>query len=141
MKFKKTNHSYVALSFVLKPLLGDFCDKRNKASDLLKKYNLNALELEQLTGVPASTIYRLLKDKSGNPTIDILKKLSSFFQITVSQLIGEDPIGCKQIPLIQPLDIHSFFKSPQNRGIESNTIPIDFPFKQSGRRPARQAKY
>ena len=96
-------------------------------TDLLKKYNLNALELEQLTGVPSSTIYRLLKDKSGNPTIEVLKKLSSFFQITVSQLIGEDPIGCKQIPLIQPSDIHSFLYSSQDRRFELDTVPIDFP--------------
>ncbi|MCW8385503.1 XRE family transcriptional regulator [Legionella pneumophila serogroup 1] len=96
-------------------------------SELLKKYNLNALELERLTGVPSSTIYRLLKDKSGNPTIEVLKKLSSFFQVTVSQLIGEDPIGCKQIPLIQPPEIHSFLNSPQDRKFEVDSIPIDLP--------------
>ncbi|STP13916.1 helix-turn-helix domain-containing protein [Legionella bozemanae] len=47
-------------------------------SELLKKYNLNALELERLTGVPSSTIYRLLKDKGGNPTIDVLKSYLLF---------------------------------------------------------------
>lgn len=52
----------------------------NVLSELLKKYNLNALELERLTGVPSSTIYRLLKDKDGNPTIEVLKKLASFFK-------------------------------------------------------------
>lgn len=96
-------------------------------SELLKKYNLSALELERLTGVPSSTIYRLLKDKGGNPTIEILKKLSSFFQITVSQLIGEEPIGCKQIPLIQPSNIYSFINSPKDSKLELDSIPIDFP--------------
>lgn len=96
-------------------------------SELLKKFNLNALELERLTGVPSSTIYRLLKGKDGNPTIEILKKLSSFFQITVSQLIGEDPIGCKQIPFIQPSEICSFLNLHQDKRFELNTIPIDFP--------------
>ena len=100
---------------------------RNVLSELLKKYNLNALELERLTGVPSSTIYRLLKDKDGNPTIEVLKKLSSFFQITVSQLIGEDPIGCKQIPLVQPSDIFSFINSAQARKDELDSVPIDFP--------------
>src|SRR5690554_4324256 len=99
----------------------------NVLSDLLKKYNLNALELERLTGVPSSTTYRLLKDKSSNATIEIVKKLSTFFQITVSQLIGEEHIGCKQIPLIQPLDICSFLKSNHDKRVELNTIPIDFP--------------
>lgn len=96
-------------------------------SELLKKYNLNALELERLTGVPSSTIYRLLKDKGGNPTIDVLKKLSSFFQVTVSQLIGEDPIGCKQIPFIKPMDIFCFLDSSQDRNLEIDSVPIDFP--------------
>ena len=99
----------------------------NVLSELLKKYNLNVLELERLTGVPASTIYRLLKDKDGNPTIEVLKKLSSFFQITVSQLIGEDPFGCKQIPLVQPNDVFSFINKSQARKDEQNSVPIDFP--------------
>lgn len=96
-------------------------------SGLLKKYNLTAVELERLTGVPSSTIYRVLKDKSGNPTIEVLKKLSSFFQITVSQLIGEDPIGCRQLPLIQSSNVSSFLNSSTERGFELKTIPIDFP--------------
>jgi SOS-response transcriptional repressor LexA len=99
----------------------------NVLSELLKKYNLNALELERLTGVPSSTIYRLLKDKNGNPTIEVVKKLSCFFQITVSQLIGEDPFGCKQIPLVQPSNIFSFIKSSQTLKDELDSVPIDFP--------------
>ncbi|MBN9231815.1 MAG: helix-turn-helix domain-containing protein [Legionella sp.] len=99
----------------------------NVLSELLKKYNLNALELERLTGVPSSTIYRLLKDRDGNPTIEVLKKLSSFFQITVSQLIGEDPFGCKQIPLVQPSDIYSFVNSISTRKDGMDSVPIDFP--------------
>lgn len=96
-------------------------------SELIKKYNLNALELERMTGVPASTIYRLLKNNDGNPTIEVLKKLSTFFQITVSQLIGEEPIGCKQIPLVPPTDILDFFNVQYNKKTEYQSIPIDFP--------------
>lgn len=96
-------------------------------SELLKKFNLNALELERLTGVPSTTIYRLLKDKGGNPTIEILKRLASFFQITVSQLIGEEPIGCKQIPLVPPSLIASFFNYSQDEKVNLESIPIDFP--------------
>ncbi|STX44780.1 HTH-type transcriptional regulator [Legionella donaldsonii] len=96
-------------------------------AELLEKFNLNVLELERMTGVPSSTIYRLLKNKNGNPTIEVLKKLSSFFQITVSQLIGEEPIDCKQIPLIQPTEICSFLKLSQEGRTQFNTIPIEFP--------------
>ena len=99
-------------------------------SELIKKFGLNALEIERLTGVPASTIYRLLKNKDGNPTIEVLKKLSSFFQITVSQLIGEEPIGCKQVPLIPTSEVSNFFKLDQEEKSKYETIPIDFPVNQ-----------
>lgn len=98
-------------------------------AELLKKFSLNALDLERLTGVPASTIYRL-QNKSGNPTIEVLKKLSSFFQITVSQLIGEEPIGSKQIPLIPANEVVRFFKIRPDEISKFTSIPIDFPLNQ-----------
>lgn len=100
-------------------------------SALLKKFNLNALELERLSGVPSSTIYRLLNGKDGNPTIEVLKKLSSFFQITVSQLIGEEPIGNKQLSLVPPDKILKFLRSNASERSNYKTISIDFPMNSS----------
>ncbi|QBS13517.1 helix-turn-helix domain-containing protein [Legionella geestiana] len=94
---------------------------------LLQKYNLNALELERMTGVPSSTIYRLLKGSAANPTVEVLKKISSFFQITISQLIGEEPMGCKQIPLIQPNKIWEFIAHPMKFYSDLKKVPVDFP--------------
>ena len=102
----------------------------NVLLELIKKFGLNALELERLTGVPASTIYRLLKNKDGNPTIEVLKKLATFFKITVSQLIGEEPIGCKQIPLLPYSDILRFVGLKHKEQLKYETIPIDFPINQ-----------
>src|SRR5688572_17880951 len=99
----------------------------NVLSELIKTYNLSAPELERMTGVPASTIYRLLKKKDGNPTIEVLKKLSSFFLITVSQLIGEEPLGYKQIPLVSSDGVVDFFKFSREKIAELQTISIDFP--------------
>ncbi|MBA3284989.1 MAG: helix-turn-helix domain-containing protein [Nitrosopumilus sp.] len=99
----------------------------NVLTELIKKYNLNVLELERMTGVPSSTLYRLLKNKDGNPTIEVLKKLSCFFHITVSQLIGEEPIGCRQIPLIKSDEVINFFRFSQAEKSKLQTIPIDFP--------------
>lgn len=61
---------------------------------------MNAVELEKMTGVPSRTIYRLLNEPTGNPTLEVLKKISSFFQVSVSQLIGEESIGTQMIPLL-----------------------------------------
>ncbi len=94
---------------------------------LIKKFGLNALELEKHTGVPSSTIYRLLKKRDGNPTVEVLKKLATFFQITVSQLIGEEPIGVKQAPLIPAMEVLNFLSASVEEKSKYQTIPIDFP--------------
>jgi len=94
---------------------------------LMRKFDLNALDLERHTGVPSSTIYRLLKNKDGNPTVDVLKKLASFFQVTVSQLIGEDPIGSKYIPLIPSTEILHYLNASSRIASKYPTVPIDFP--------------
>ena len=94
---------------------------------LMKKFDLNALDLEKHTAIPSSTIYRLLKNKDGNPTVDVLKKLATFFQITVSQLIGEEPLGVKQLPLVPTLDILKFISASVEEKSKYQSISIDFP--------------
>lgn len=93
----------------------------------MKKYGVNALDLDRLTGVPSSTTYRILKNKAGNPTIEVLKKLSSFFQITVSQLIGEEPFGNKHIPVINTANLAQFLTSEFNTSLTDRTISVDLP--------------
>lgn len=80
-----------------------------------------------MTGVPSSKIYRILKNKDGNPTIEVLKKLSGFFQITVSQLIGEEPIGCKQTPIIPPNLVLNYMSLKIEGKSKFQTIAVDFP--------------
>lgn len=96
-------------------------------SNLIKKYGLNVLELERLTGVPSSTIYRIVNNKAGNPTIEVLKKLSSFFQITVSQLIGEESIGHNQVTVIPVEDISEFINNNFLTKTSYNSIPVELP--------------
>ncbi len=66
-------------------------------SFLIKKYNLKCFGIGAVDRRAASTIYRLLNKKDGNPTIEVLKKLAHIFLITVSQLIGEEPLGLNQV--------------------------------------------
>jgi transcriptional regulator with XRE-family HTH domain len=94
-------------------------------STLMKKYGLSGQELERLAGVSSSNIYRVLKN-GGNPTIDVLKKLASFFQITVSQLIGEEPLGSKQIPLIPPTEVRKYLHLKKEDKGNYPTIKVDF---------------
>ncbi|MCW8451907.1 S24 family peptidase [Legionella quinlivanii] len=94
---------------------------------LMHTYNINALELERLTGIPSSTIYRLLKGKNINPTIEILKKLANFFHITVSQLIGEESLNETQIPILSSLDIEAFIINNYSSNENHKFVSVDFP--------------
>ena len=94
---------------------------------LMKNYGVNALDIERLTGVPSSTTYRILKNKAGNPTIEVLKKLANFFQITVSQFIGEETFGCKQIPFIANEKLSRFIEAGHVLNIADSSIPVDIP--------------
>jgi SOS-response transcriptional repressor LexA len=60
---------------------------------LMDECDIDALELERRTGVPSSTINRYRSEKTCNPTLASLTPLANFFCITVSQLIGEEPLG------------------------------------------------
>lgn len=57
---------------------------------------MNLLQLEQHTKVPKSTIQRLLTDPNLKPRMDSIKPIAQFFQITISQLLGEEPLPIKQ---------------------------------------------
>jgi DNA-binding phage protein len=83
----------------------------NNLEILMEKKNIKSFsELAKHMGVPSTTVYRLI-DQGSNPTMSSLQKVSAFFGVSVSQLIGEDPIlpsqknsfnetEEKQIPLI-----------------------------------------
>ncbi len=74
---------------------------RQKLSDVLIKLmdecDVDSAQLEQSTGVPASTINRFRSDENCNPTLASLTPLADFFCITVSQLIGEAPLDKNRI--------------------------------------------
>lgn len=59
---------------------------------LLKQANLYELELARLTGIKQPCINRIISGKTPNPKIDTLRPIANFFGITVSQLIGEEPL-------------------------------------------------
>lgn len=52
--------------------------------------------LARRTGVPQPTIYRILKGESQDPETATLRKLSTFFKVTVAQLRGESTLSAQQ---------------------------------------------
>jgi len=104
--------------------------------ELLDSAALSERELSRRIGVPQPVINRLLKGIVTNPALDTLKKIASYFNITVSELTGEVPMssklvemavdhkGWEHVPVYEANDIIEYLKSsklPQ----PVQHIPID----------------
>lgn len=63
-------------------------------NQLMTECDIDGVRLSKNTGVPVTTINRLRKgDPANNPTLTTLVPLAEFFTITVSQLIGDEPLS------------------------------------------------
>lgn len=62
-------------------------------TEQIEAQGLTQVKLEELSGVPQPTISRLADGITGNPGIDICRALADALKLTVSQLIGEEPIA------------------------------------------------
>ncbi|HEX4044573.1 MAG TPA: helix-turn-helix domain-containing protein [Gammaproteobacteria bacterium] len=72
---------------------------------LMAKARLNASELARLTGLQHTTIMRIRNNEQANPTITTLLPIAQYFSLTLSQLIGDEPL-------------------PRRRGIHGDTQEI-----------------
>jgi SOS-response transcriptional repressor LexA len=59
---------------------------------LIKLQHTNMHKLHKKTGVPLTTINRLINDKNVNPTISSLIPIADFFDVSLNQLMGIDPL-------------------------------------------------
>lgn len=66
---------------------------------LLVKSNLSENELSRRTGIPQQIINRILLGQNKNPKIATLIPLANYFMISISQLIGDEPISKEDINL------------------------------------------
>lgn len=80
---------------------------------LMKDNHLDDRALSKLTGIAFQNINRLRNNPKANPTTLTLLPIARFFNITIGQLIGEEPLEESILPNIL---------SPQI--IQSNKVPI-----------------
>ncbi len=59
---------------------------------LMSEARLNAEELSRRTGLPASTIKKIRNRDNLNPTLSTLTPLAKYFALTISQLVGDEPL-------------------------------------------------
>ncbi len=68
-------------------------DKLSKNLNLLmEELRISADELGRRTSLPASTIKKIRNRYNPNPTLTTLLPLAKFFSITLSQLVGQEPL-------------------------------------------------
>ena len=83
-------------------------------SELMLEMGIKEAELARQTGLPQTTINRLLIGATSDPRANTLKPIANFFGVTVGQLIGEEPVNKTRVT-------GTF--SPNNRDAWSN-VPV-----------------
>lgn len=59
---------------------------------LMARRGINMSQLHKQTGVPLTTINRMVNESNVNPTISTLIPIAEYFGITLNQLMGIDPL-------------------------------------------------
>ena len=93
----------------------DSKESRENISQIIKKLmkqngNISQIELCRATGIPTTTLNKLLTGQTSDPRMSTLCSLADFFQVEIDQLSGKKPIDRKvytnySIPIIDWNDI------------------------------------
>ncbi len=77
-------------------------DNKHELKDILcslmDECDIDDAQLSRETGVPASTISRMRINSNANPTASTLRPISKFFSISISQLLGDEPLPKDRLP-------------------------------------------
>jgi len=68
---------------------------------LMSEANVTESELARNTGLGQPVVHRLASDQTLNPKIDTLSPIAHFFSLTISQLIGDDPLPNNRISKLE----------------------------------------
>ncbi|TAK72320.1 MAG: helix-turn-helix domain-containing protein [Gammaproteobacteria bacterium] len=114
----------------------------NNLKNLLEYSKLSERELARRTGIPQQVINRIVTGQNTNPKLETLLPLSSYFRISVSQLIGDsvlpseakfslEHLGWVKIPLID-LAENSFLPFSGTISNLKEIIEVDAEVSQEG---------
>lgn len=85
---------------------------------LLRHRKLTVSELARHTGIVQPVIYRMTTGETDNPKLSSLLPIANYFNVNLSQLIGEEPLShkdntennVKAIPLLTLSNVHEYKK-------------------------------
>ncbi len=85
---------------------------------LIKSYEISESELARQINLPRATVNRLVSGKTPDPRASTLSAIATYFNVTVEQLIGKQPLSLKNnypeekptkyIPIIASKQIHNW---------------------------------
>lgn len=65
---------------------------------LMTECDIDDASLSRETGIPASTISRMRLNSDANPTASTLRPIAKFFSVSISQLLGDEPLPKERLP-------------------------------------------
>jgi SOS-response transcriptional repressor LexA len=65
---------------------------------LMMELGINESELSRRTGVGQPVVHRICSGETDNPKVATLSPIANFFAISISQLIGDEPLPANRIP-------------------------------------------
>lgn len=82
----------------MKPLGEESHGLRDILSFLMDECDIDDATLSRETGVPASSISRMRLNAEANPTASTLRPIAKFFSVSISQLLGDEPLPEDRLP-------------------------------------------
>lgn len=79
---------------------------------LMEEQGLNVSELARRTGIGQPVIHRVLSGETDNPKVATLSPIANFFAISISQLIGDEPLPKDRIVGTFQLTSHGWTSIP-----------------------------
>ena len=94
---------------------------------LLYQHNLSESKLARLTGINQPVVHRLASGETDNPKISTILPIANHFEVSIEQLLGQEPIPMGQQPRITvPLLTDEQATQLDKRPDQCPLIVIDF---------------
>lgn len=65
---------------------------------LMDEQALTTSELARRTGIGQPVVYRILSSETGDPKVSTLSAIANYFAVSISQLIGDEPLPKNRVP-------------------------------------------
>ncbi len=79
---------------------------------LMAEIDINESELARRTGIGQPVVHRICSGETDNPKVATLSPIANFFAISISQLIGDEPLPTDRIPGTYNPDAQGWRKIP-----------------------------